>query len=324
MIAPVFRRILHANAVLVERALPLSGKLHVKKGDTVLPFDSMGECSFSHNHFLLPANFTPVKMPVEREFFYIGASLGRLGSKRIIAPYNGFLFQTQGKKYVFQESESKFNLLSGVWGTVENIRANYSVLLRTKTKDIVLSASTKNSISGELVVFPNPSPLVESDYLDKFVKNPMGKVVYLGNTAPIESLVHAQKLKVSAVLVGSCDKKVFNYAKAQNLCLGIISGFGNLATPPEVYKLLNVVAHRQVFLQGERNLLRIPMQDEVVAEVETSIKPVTTGATIISFQSTQFGRVGTVDSVAENSIFVRFDKEKELVEIKQSNFFLFN
>lgn len=341
MFAPVLRKIAENKNAYIERTLPVLGKTFIHSGDDVKPFDRIGECVYSQNVLNFSESFRPYKFTLPSKFYYLNSQLGTLEGKKILAPFNGTLLKDEIGHYIFQEAESRFILLSGVWGKVDKVIEGRSVLIKSQTTDVVLVASTPSSFSGELVVFPNPTEILERYYLESFSKGTDGKIIYVGHFADIALMQRARELGVGAVLAGSATKETFAYAKSNNVGLGIIVGFGHYETPDYIFKTLSLVSYRQVFFVGEKNLLKIPMppQNEPVPASDASlntqakkprrrvlatkyVKEVKKGLDIYSVQDPYFGKTGTVDSVLENSIFVRFDKDKEPVSINYPNFFI--
>ncbi len=329
MLAPVLKKLIEREDTFIERTLQVTGLIFVKPSDVVKPFDRLGECVFSQREAQYPARFRPFKFKLPKTFYHAGSFLGSLPKNKIMTPFNGNLTRLDDGSYVFNESESKYVLLSGVWGTVDKVNEKKSVLIKTRTKDLLMAASSDICASGELVVFPNPMEILEKSYLEKFSKSNEGKVIYVGHFASDELVSKAYEMGCSAIIAGSAHRNTFNLAKSLGLGFGLISGFGKLETPEPIYKLLSVIAYRYVFFQGERNLLRIPYEADITEPVETKtkiakslIRSVQIGADVISLQDPFFGKIGAVDRVLESSIFVRFSPEKSPVEIFLPNFYL--
>jgi hypothetical protein len=212
---------------------------------------------------------------------------------------------------------------------VEKIKEGKSVLIKTNTLELNLVAATNASFSGEFVVFPNPSDNLKKHYLSGFSSGAGGRIVYIGDHAPLDLVVEAYRLGVGCLLAGSANKDTVNYAKSKNMGLGLLSGFGEITTPHETYQLLSDVGNRFVFFQGERNLLRIPVSPDELKKSKTRkrknkvvLKSVKKGLKVMVLEKPHFGHIGVVDSVGDYSIFVKFpDKPeiKELVQVKLPN-----
>jgi hypothetical protein len=333
IIAPIVRKLVLSNSTYIERALPVNGFIHVQLGDEVKPFDRVGDCIFSHNRIQLPKEFKPQKKNPSREFYKLGNCIGSLAGKKILAPFDGYLGKLDASNdYEFLETATKFSLLSGVWGNIEKLVPTKSVLLKCRTVDLIFVSSTPFSTSGELVVFPNPTDILEEYYLESYLKNPLGKIVYLGEFVDENIVKKALELGVSAVLAGSCTKRALDVATFHNLPMGVINGFGKMETPTHTYEFINRFSYRQVFFEGEKNVLKIPMPPDdlsvqSITQADTqapSVKKVVRGDVVQVFQREYFGKIGMVDSVTESSIFVKFnEKDQTLVEIFVPNFFIF-
>ena len=325
MFAPIIKKLAENNKAFIERSLPSEGSILVNKGDIVRPFDRLGECLFSQESIMFSENFRPVKDDSSTLNFAKDSIVGRVGKNKIKAPYNGMLAQKEDGTYIFRALETKYTLLSGVWGSVAQVVKGQSVLLKANTKDLLLSACTKVSSGGELVVFPNPVEILEKYYLEDFSKNNKGKVIYIGHFADEEIVERAYEMGVSAIIAGSAHKSTFNFAKSKNLGFGIITGFGKHYTPEPIFNLLSIIAYRYVFFQGERNILRIPDSGEEETSVNKGCRPikkVQENMDIQVFQHPYFGKIGKVDTISESSILVKFEEDKAPVEILLPNFFI--
>ncbi|RJR27290.1 hypothetical protein C4561_02570 [candidate division WWE3 bacterium] len=323
MYIPVISKLQFNENVFIERVLPVEGEIQVEQGKDVVPYDHTGVCMYSHRVVNLPKNFKPKSFKKDGQFFYYGVDLGKVDSSKVTAPYNGNLFKKEDGTFLYKEVEGKYILLSGVWGNVDKIIEKRSVLIKTRTYDLNLVAATNLTFAGELIVFPNPSHVLEKFYLDEFTSGAAdGKIVYVGNHVTINLLNEAIKYGLGGVIAGSADKRTFQYARKNNICFGLFSGFGDIPTPDDVYKVLNEVTNRYVFFQGERSILRIPMPPEATpVKMKTSgpLKFVKKGMQVVVLQKPYFGKIGIVDRNTESSIFVKFNSTENAVEVRVPN-----
>jgi hypothetical protein len=293
----------------------------------IKPFDHVGESTVSHNLTVLPKDFKPHKSKEPNKFFYEGSVIGKTGSQNVKAHFNGYLYKDEKDKvYKFREVEKKFTLLSGAWGTIEKVKENKSALLKTRTKDVIFVASTDAAAEGELIVFPNPSEMLQGHYLQGFTRGAAGKIVYAGDYVEESLVKEAYELGVGALLVGSASKRAMTFAKSNNMSFGIFGGFGQMKTPQVTYDFLLGVSNRFVFFHGERNILRVPLSPDdeenkgsAKKSKSTVLRYVRKGLTVLVLQKPHFGKVGKVDSVSGYSIFVKFEDGKEPVEVKLPN-----
>lgn len=329
MYIPVVSKISQVKEVFIERVLPKDGEISVKTGNQVLPYDHLGNCQYSSRVFRLPSEFKPKKVKGDKKFYYVNSELGKLDKKAINAPFNGNLFQKEDGSYDFNEEEDKYFLLAGVWGVVDKVIEGKSVLIKASVLDLNLMAATDINFSGELVVFPNPSEVLEKHYLGEFSSDSAeGKIVYVGHNVSRTLLDEAVKQGWGGILAGSTDVDTFRNAKNREVSFGVFSGFGEISTPTEIFDLLNSVTNRYVFFNGDENILRIPVPPEQAAEQPQKkkvkmnpLKFVKKGIKVLVLQAPYYGQIGAVDRVTESSIFVKLPAKEKPVEIKFPNVF---
>ena len=321
-LVPVINRITDKNNVYVERTLPVSGSVYVKQGDTVEPFDHIADCVYAQRELILPSKFSPKGFKKNGQFYYANMQLGSKGKEKILSSYNGYMFKDTTGKYRYVEAERKYTLLSGVWGTVDKIVEKTSVLIKAQVRDVCIPVCTREFFAGELIVFPNPSEILEKFYLDQFSsQSAEGKIVYVGNHVDINLLTQAVKSGWGGVLAGSTDRDTYAYAKSHDITLGVFTGFGEAGTPDDIYQLLNQVTNRYVFFYGERNFLRIPVPELALDNVKkySPLRPLKKGLNVIVLERQYFGEVGLVDRVSESSILIRFPNSQKTIEVKLPN-----
>ncbi len=320
MYIPTLKKVLYTNNVQIERALPAVGKINIAKGEKTEPFTRLGMSKISYKQMEISAELEFIRTKGWKNFYYSGEKIGKWNSKYIIAPFDGYLEKTESG-YLLKEEDKVFWLLAGVWGEIANVHENKAVLIKTQTTDVHFSACCDKAISGELIVFPNPSEILEMQYLEKFEKYAFGKILYVGNYASVEIVEKAIGLGVVGILAGGADEPAFAIAKKNKIFLGLFSGFGKAPTPRQVFDVLKEVSNRYVFIQGERNLLRIPMPtqfDETMLKqnaLKSLLKPIKKGLKVLVLQEPYFGYIGEVDTIKGSSIVVKLDENQESVEI---------
>lgn len=324
MFIPVLKKITRSENSFIERAFASEGTISVILNEKVEPFTKLGETPVSYQILDLDSNFKPQKNDYIDDHIYKGTSIGWIGRKKILAPFDGRLKKNENGAYTFYEKPREFWLLSGVWGFVEKILDKRSVLIKTQFIDIHLAASTKQNLSGELIVFPNPSDVLQSEYLEKFANNIAGNIIYMGNYASVKVVKRAIELGVGGILAGGVDRVSFNIAKGSHTFLAAINGFGRVPTTNYIFDTIKEFSNRFVFVEGDQNVLKIPMPEltdsqnfstspKLFVNLEPSIK-------VQILEKPYFGWIGTVDRVEESSIFVKLEDNGETVEIKTPNF----
>lgn len=326
MFIPTIKKLKYSNEILMERALPSKGIISAKQGQKVEPFTKLGMSKVSYGVLTLGKDFKPQKTKGDGSFFYKDKLIGFHERHKIFAPFDGSLsMDAHTSEWSFKQEERDFWLLSGVWGEIANTARDRSVLVKTQAAEIYFSVCVKKDIQGELLVFPNPSDILEMQYLENFSKDVRGKIIYVGEFASLKLIKRAHELGVGGVLVGGVDVPSFEYAKKQDMFLGIITGFGCDQVPSFIFNLLKEVSNRFVFIYGKKNLLRIPLPEKLPEDLCKSsmtgvvFKEVIPRLVVQVLQKPYFGWIGEVDSVNGTSIFVRFGDKKDVVEVTLPN-----
>ncbi len=306
--------------IYVERSLPLKGTLNVKPGDVVDPVTRLGMTKISTGVSYVPQNMKLAKGKFETGYFYFGEVIGRAGSKKVVAPFDGYISKSQNGFILTQEPKEHW-LLSGVWGVIEKKSESGSVLIKTQAVDFNLAVCSSRFVTGELVVFPNPSDVLQLQYLQNFSKDVFGKIIYLGSFATFESVEKAAELGVAGILAGSAEKQTFDFAKEKGICLGLFSGFGTLETPELIYSYIKEVSSRFVFILGEKNVFRIPIPAQDIPQqqqLSTLVEPVV-GMQVQVFQKPYYTHVGQITDVQSDVIYVKLIGAEQPVQIKLPN-----
>lgn len=330
----VTKKILVRKNIIFERALPVEGELAVSVGDSVQPFDKLGVAKVSYKDFELPENFSPERSTIENSFYYYGEKIGKVGLRRILAPFDGQLDEVKNPNgqvinYVFTEEKRDYWLLSGVWGEVKNIKKGWSVLLEASCVDIPLVAAVGEDIAGELLVFPNPEEALEMQYLEKFSKDVKGKIIYVGTYLNPDVLKRAKELGVGGVIAASADRSTVTYAKKANIFLGLFTGFGHMETANETFDVIKEISSRYVFVLSSKNILRIPIprespffEMEKTSKKQKNFGSAKLGSRIQVFSDPYFGWTGEITKVQNDIIHVKLDESGEEVEVNYPNFIL--
>lgn len=325
MYVPIIRQVMKNNDVLVERSLPEKGELVADVGEVVEPFTKLGMTKVSYGRLPFPRNLKISKGRDVGSYFYTGDTVGKLGRKKLIAPFDGTLTKLEDGTYLLEQEDRDYWLLSGVWGTVTSVVEKESALVKTQTMDVHLAVCTNDSYSGELIVFPNPSELLEMQYLQRFSKDPFGKVIYVGDYVSLKVAKKASSLGIGGLLCGSVDREALAYAKSKKIFLGAISGFGSIPTPEYIFDILKEVSNRYVFLQGNRGMLRIPASEPFdKKEIKTSVytgqlRALKKNLLVQVFEEPYFGWVGRVHSIQGIEVQVIIDEGRDPVKIKIPN-----
>jgi hypothetical protein len=324
MLIPLVQKISKKNDVFIERVLPKKGELDAPTGKKVEPFTRLGITKVSYGRLPLGHSVRITDKRAPDALFYTGETIGKVGGKKIVAPFDGLLIKNDSG-YVLEQEERDFWLLAGVWGEVVDSVDKYSVVLKTQVVDVHFAAYTEGSYDGELIVFPNPSELLEMQYLERYSKDSFGKIIYTGNYVNSAMVEKAADLGVAGIVAGSTEKEAFVKAKRLGIFLGSISGFGKIPTPGPVYEFLKDISNRYVFLNGNTGILRVPVSatfsdNEISPETYSgTLRELKEGIMVQIFEEPYFGWVGKVSSVQGYDVYVILDDVRDPVKIKIPN-----
>lgn len=317
LLIPVLKKDYYCKETYIERPLVPSSNVKVELKQEVSPYDSLARYKFSYNRIIYPSEFSPL---VELGSFVRKTQvIGTINGVSVKSEFDGYLSKTNAN-YIYMEKPRDIELLSGVWGNVHSLNGN-SILLKTQSLNLIMAACFDSYIEGEFVILPNPKSLeLQKEYLKRYVKNPTGQIVYLGDYIHPEiiELAHAQSIK--ALVAGSCDRATYSRAKELGIFIGLFTGFGNLFTPDMVFNTIKDMTNRYIFIRGSLNQLIIPIPLEAIKNIKALkasklIKQAKKGLVVQVLQNPHFGKTGCVDSVSGSSIFVRLDSNNEIVEV---------
>jgi len=324
---PVVKKLSFNPNFLMERVLPNEGQIMVSVGDEVEPGSKLGTCKIVYEMTKLGSKFKVQKKEdgTVANYFSKGELVGSIGKEKFIAPFNGYFEETE-EGFVFKAEVKDFWLLPGVWGEVQDVSQNRSVLIKSQAINVHVPVVCGAAFSGELIVFPNPSQLLAEQYFVNYIKSTSGKIIYVGNHLNIALAEKAQELGVKALLAGSTSKAAYDFVKESNISLGIFTGFGEISTPSMIYNFINDVTNRYVFFDPQKNTLKIPIpkNDERAKDnnVGKILRYVRKDMTVQLLTSEHFAKIGTVDRATKSGIFVKLHDNNQEVEVRPPNFLI--
>ncbi|MFC1722333.1 hypothetical protein ACFL0C_01650 [Patescibacteria group bacterium] len=320
---PLIKKLIFKEGLLVERALPKEGYINTSVGEVVEPSQKMGTCKVVYEVVDLGKDFKPASRKLVNAYSSKDKLIGSVHRKKFVSQFNGKLIKNEKGVYYFVSEERDYWLLPGVWGTVKEVTDKKSVLIETQAIDIHLPVTTRKRTSGELIVFPNPSEMLSFQYFNNYLKSPVGKIIYVGNTVNMDIIKRANELNVGGILAGSANKDVYDFSIRNNISLGLFSGYGEITTPEVVYQFLNGITSRYVFFSGDNNTLRIPLpknnEFKETSELKSVMVYVKKGMKVQVFDSKNFGKTGVVDSTPKSGILVKLHDSEEVVEVNPPN-----
>ena len=322
MIIPVFKSIQFYTKFLIERSLPSKGKIMAVENTYIKPWDRLGFCRTSNKEIIIPKDYKIQKKFLSKNFVKSGELIGKKKNNYLFSTFDGFI-QNRGVANVVISYPQDVFKVSGVFGNVVNVASSNSVLIETSGYEIRLVATSTSSTEGQLIVLPNPTDILQIEFMNRYVKEGVGSIIYIGDYLRLEVLNRAMEIGCSGVICGSCDREVIQYAKENNFFVGIFSGFGRIPTHSKTYKLLKSKDKQYCIVQEDSENLFIsvnPNEDSnnPLDLITQSYLTINNGIGVIVLDYPYYGWEGEVIEINQADVYVRLLGNGEV--IKTNNF----
>ncbi len=317
MIIPTFRNLIYKESMLVERPLPSKGKIMVTEGDMVESYTKLGYTKHTLKEVIIPENYKIDSKFKAGKDVLMGNFVASLQGKFIISPFDGKL-EKRGNSYALVKNPEDFWLVSGVSGAVKQVVSNRSVLIETSGFELKIVASSTNYTEGVLEVLPNPSELIEIDFMNKYIKNGTGKIVYTGNFLRREMLDKAIEIGCEGVLCGSCDRETLVVGLKNNFFVGVLAGFGRMPLPSKILSFLK--SHNSKYCivrEGSGNLF--VSEHGLSYQNEPAYVNLKEGIFVRVLDYPYFGWEGVVEKIENDRVYVRINDIDEVVDTSINN-----
>jgi hypothetical protein len=317
MIIPVYKNISYLDEFYIERSLPNKGKLLVNEGDSVSSYTKIGYSKNTNRELIIPSNYTLNRKIIDNNVIKSGDLVAYLGNSYIFAPFDGYI-ETKGKSKVLIKYQEDYWNLSGVTGKVHKVVPSRSCLIKTSGYLVKFFEVSKAEVEGELVILPNPSELIEIDFMDKYIKDGIGKIVYTGDYLRKSMLQKAIDIGCEGIIAGSCDRETLLWAKENNFFVGILSGFGRIPTFNKLFNLIKGFDSKYMIVKEGSSSMFIS-STEKKNFTQRPYETVKEGLSVICLTYPYFGWEGTVSSVESEKVSVKILKNNEIVKASFSN-----
>jgi len=317
MIIPAFKNITYVNDVFLERALPSKGKILLNINEKVSSYSKIGFSKNSIREILIPIDFKIAKNSFNQKQYKIGDLVAYGNNKYLFAPFDGYL-ENRGKVNVLVKDPEDYWLISGVSGVVSNVIPSRSTLIKTSGFELKFFATSTPSCEGVLEVLPNPSELIEIEYMDKYIKNGLGKIVYTGDFLRKEMLLKAIEIGCEGLIISSCDRETLEIAKENNFFVGVLSGFGRIPLREKTWKFLKTFKSKySIVREGSNNLFISELDSDY--KNDSAFVNLKIGLSVVVLDYPYFGWEGIVTSVEHENVRVKIIKLDEIVTTHYSN-----
>jgi len=317
MIIPAFKNISYQKEIFIERALPSKGKILLNVNENVNSYSKIGFSKNSIREILIPSDFKIAKNSFNQKQYKIGDLVAFGNNKYLFAPFDGYL-ENRGKNNVLVKDPEDYWLISGVYGRVFNVIPSRSVLIKTSGFELKFFATSILGCEGVLEVLPNPSELIEIEYMDKYIKNGLGKIVYTGDFLRKEMLLKAIEIGCEGLITSSCDRETLEIAKENNFFVGVLSGFGRIPVREKTWKFLKTFKSKySIVREGSNNLFISELDSDY--KNDSSFVNLRIGLPVLVLDYPYFGWEGVVTSIEQEMVRVKIIKLDETVETNYLN-----
>jgi len=321
MITPVYKNIEYLNDFYLERSLPNKGKLLVNEGEDVFSYTKVGYSKNAAHELIIPKNLKFNPKLKNKKFIKSGDLLAFKETTYLFAPFDGYIEEKNGGRFLVKHQED-FWLLSGVSGFVVKVIPSKSCLIKSSGYKIKFFETSTKQVEGELKVLPNPSELLEIDFMQRYIKNGIGQIVYTGDYLRKSLLEKAIEIGCEGVICGSCDRETLLFAKQNNFFVGILSGFGRIPTHSKVYELLKNFDSKFLIVRENSNDLFISSESlnkNKNTLINSSFVFLKKGMDVITLEYPYFGWEAEVINIESDNVSVKIKKNNEEVKLSASD-----
>jgi len=317
MIIPAFKNITYLKDVFLERALPSKGKILLNLGEKVSSYSKIGFSKNSIREILIPSELKISKNSFNQKQYKIGDLVAYGKNKYLFAPFDGYL-ENRGKINVLVKDPEDYWLISGVSGEIDNVIPSRSVLIKTSGFELKFFATSTSSCEGVLEVLPNPSELIEIEYMEKYIRNGLGKIVYTGDFLRKEMLLKAIEIGCEGLITSSCDRETLKIAKENNFFVGVLSGFGRIPIREKTWKFLKTFKSKYAIVrEGSGNIFISELGSDY--KNEDAFANLKIGLHVIVLDYPYFGWEGVVTAIEHENVRVKIIKLDEEINTSYLN-----
>jgi hypothetical protein len=262
MLAPV-THVLPMTRIRRHRLLPVTGRVLVRKGQTLTPVDVVAEAILEPRHRLLDVarglgvRIAEADQYIERD---AGETLsegdvlaGPVGwGKRVVrAPCSGKIILTGRGKILIEEDSDPYQLLAGLPGEVVSLIPGRGAVIES-TGALAQGVWGNGKINyGQLrVLIKKVEDILTVDQLDIDIRE---TVVFAGFCGDEQVLRAAADLPLRGLILSSISASLIPLAEELSFPIVILEGFGLLPVNSSAFNLLITSDRREIALNAEKS-----------------------------------------------------------------------
>ena len=260
MLAPVVH-VLPMTRIRRHRLLPITGKVLVRKGQTVSALEVIGEANQNPKHVLLDitrglgVNFYEVDQHIQRNAGDIVAEgdilAGPVGwGKRVVrAPSSGRIILSGRGKMLLEEESPPQQVLAGLPGEVISLIPGRGAVVES-TGAIVQGVWGNDQIDAGMlrILIKKVEDILTVEQLDIDLR---GSVVFGGYCGDEQVLRAAAELPLKGLILSSLSATLIPVARETPLPIIVVEGFGLLPMNSSAFNLLVTSESREIAINAE-------------------------------------------------------------------------
>lgn len=261
MLAPV-THVLSMTRILRHRLLPVTGRVLVRKGQTLEPLDVVAEANLEPKHILIDAarglgvRIADIDQYITRE---AGESVsegdvlaGPVGwGKRVVrSPHSGKIILSGRGKILIEEDNAPYQLLAGLPGEVVSLIPGRGVVVES-IGALAQGVWGNGKINyGQLrVLIKKVEDILTVDQLDIDLRE---TVVFAGYCGDEQVLRLAADLPLRGLILSSMASTLIPFVEELPFPVVILEGFGLLPVNSSAFNLLITSDRREIALNAEK------------------------------------------------------------------------
>ena len=273
MLAPV-RHILPLTTIRRERLLPRNGKILVRKGQSVSPFDPIGEMRPLPEHFMLDVAHGLGIAPAQADGCIqckpgmdlaeddLIAEHSKWARRIVRSPVNGRVVLVANGQVLIEIKRQPEELLAGFPGSVEELIPDRGAILETSGALIQGVWGNYHMDFGMLrCLASRPDEVLTAANLDVSLR---GSVVVGGHCQDGDTLRAASELPLKGLVLASMAVDLIKPAGASQIPILVLEGFGRLPMNSSAYKLLGTNDKREAAVMAQPWDLYTGVRPEII------------------------------------------------------------
>lgn len=296
------------------RMLPIPGTVLVRAGQDVVATDLVAEVNLKPEHILIDI-VAGLSVSPEKANKYIIREIGeavaqdgivaqRNGIGRVIrAPKAGTVVAISNGKLLLQTKKDMHKILSGMTGTVREVKVNYGAIIETSGAWIQGIWGNDEIATGILTVLATmPDHILK---INEVNSNQKDAVLLAGFCDDQKILEAGESYQWGGLILGSMSTLLIPTALKMPYPIIILEGFGHIHLNKTAYKLLSTSAQREVSINampnnpflGERPEITIPLESSGTPPIPLDMQLLEPGVKVRVLRSPYIGKIGIINTL---------------------------